>query len=280
STLVFAFLADLHLRVLPPASAGDFLVVDVRWVWSDTSGVGAQLVFLDCAPVTGPVAVKVGRDLVGVVDRLSSRHRATTGEGLEVGQGSLSRGIRQDAVLRNLRDTSEVVKGALARELEGSRPVQKTWNGRVELGVQRGQLRYTRWGKGKPGIFVGGVIDSHEANHVGFFRNFIECYAQIAPLRCGTDIAKLKLTSVGDLITLTKGAVLQGQLHAFLLNVIDVVVVDIARGRYCQNGSVFTGLIWQVVPLRGHLRGTALGRIVGAQNRHLGVVQVERQVHG
>src|SRR5699024_4446207 len=80
--------------------------------------------------------------------------------------------------------------------------------------------------------------------------------------------------------TLTKGAVLQGQLHAFLLNVIDVVVVDIARGRYCQNGSVFTGLIWQVVPLRGHLRGTALGRVVGAQNRHLGVVQVERQVHG
>src|SRR5699024_892353 len=189
--LVFAFLADLHLRVLPPASAGDFLVVDVRWVWSDTSGVGAQLVFLDCAPVTGPVAVEVRRDLVRVVDRFSSRHRATTGEGLEVGQGSLSRGIRQDAVLRNLRDTSEVVKGALARELEGSRPVQETWNGRVELRVQRGQLRHARWCEGEPGIFFGGVIDSHETNNVGFLRNLVQRDAQVAPLRRSADIAKL-----------------------------------------------------------------------------------------
>ena len=109
---------------------------------------------------------------------------------------------------------------------------------------------------------------------------FRSCYAQVAPLWCGADIAKLKLTSVGDLITFAKGAILQGQLHAFLLNVVDIVVVDIARGRDRQDRSVFTGLLWQVVPLRGNLRGTALAGVIGTQNWDLGLVQVEWQVHG
>src|SRR5699024_7369433 len=112
--LFFAFLADLHLGVLPPAGTGDFLVVDIRRIWRDALRVGAQFIFLDCAPIASPVAVEVGRDLIGVVHSFGCCHRATTGEGMEVRQRILCRSIRQNPVFRNLCDTSEVIEGALA----------------------------------------------------------------------------------------------------------------------------------------------------------------------
>ena len=57
------------------------------------------------------------------------------------------------------------------------------------------------------------------------------------------------------------------------------MVVDIAGCRYGEHGSIVLGL-WQVVPLGGHLRGGVLRLGIGAEHRDLGVIQVERQVHG